>query len=372
MKDPRINKLAKVLINHSCALRHGEKILIEGIGVPNEILIALIREAKAAGGTPFVQLKDDQVIRELCMCYSVEDIKQTADHELYVLEQMDAFIGIRGFMNITELSDVPRDQMKAILKYYLQPVHLEQRNEHTKWVVTRWPTSPMAQRAEMSTEAFEDFYFNACCADYTKMKKAMNPLAKFMQKTENVRIVGPNNTDISFSITNMPQCLYAGNHNLPDGEIFTAPIKGSVKGRIQYNVPSVLYGTTFEDISLDFKNGRIVDATCNDPEKLNQILDQDEGARYVGEFAFGLNPYISKPMKDVLFDEKIMGSIHLTPGSAYKSCDNGNRSALHWDLILMQTPEMGGGEIYFDNTLIRRDGKFVPEELEGLNPENLK
>ena len=372
MRDPRLAKLAKLIIGHSCALKPGERVLIEGIGVPNQIVTALIREAKDAGGVPYVNLKEEQIIRELCFSYDENDIKLMADCELYTLRQMDAFIGIRGFMNTSELSDVPGDKLKSILKHYIQPVHLVQRNENTKWVVVRWPTPSMAQRAGMSTEAFEDFLFDACTLEYAKMEAAMDPLVRFMEKTDRVRIIGPGDTDISFSIAHMPQCKYAGKHNLPDGELLTAPIRDSVDGRIHYNVPSVLYGTTFEDIYFDFKDGKIVNATCNNTGKINEILDQDEGARYVGEFAFGFNPYISKPMKDILFDEKIMGSIHLTPGNAYKECDNGNRSAIHWDLVLMQTPEMGGGEIYFDSTLVRKDGRFVLEELNGLNPENLK
>lgn len=372
MTDPRIQKLAKLLINHSCSLKPGEKVLIEAIGVPNDIVIALIREAKAVGGVPFINLKNDQIMRELCLTYNEDDIKLMADSELRTLKKMDAFIGVRGFMNINELSDVPEEKMKNILKYYIQPVHLKRRNENTKWVVTRFPTPAMAQRAEMSTEAFENFYFNACILNYARMDSAMDPLAHLMQKTDRVRIVGPGDTDISFSIKAMPYCKYAGRHNLPDGELFTAPIKNSVNGRIQYNAPAVFYGTVFENICFDFQDGKIVAATCNHTDRINQVLNQDPGARYVGEFAFGFNPYISRPMKDVLFDEKIRGSIHLAVGNAYKECDNGNRSAIHWDLVLIQTPEYGGGEVYFDNKLIRKNGSFVLEELQGLNPENIK
>jgi aminopeptidase len=369
--NPKINKLATLVINHSCALRNGEKVLIEAIGVPNEIVIALIREAKSAGGVPFVSIKDDQIIRELCSCYDEEDVKLMSDCELYTLRQMDAFIGIRGFMNISELSDVPEDKLKNILKHYIQPVHLVQRNENTRWVVLRWPTPSMAQRAGMSTEAFEDFYFDACTLDYAMMDAAMDPLVNLMQKTDEVRIVGPGDTDVSFSIKGMPQCKYAGRHNVPDGELFTAPVKDSVNGRIQYNVPSAFYGTTFIDVCFDFKDGKIINATSNHTGKINDILDQDEGARYVGEFAFGFNPLITKPINDSLFDEKMRGTVHLTPGNAYRECDNGNRSSVHWDLILDQTLGMGGGEVYFDGVLIRKDGRFVLEELLRLNPESI-
>ena len=372
VRDLRINELAKLVINHSCALRGGEKILIEAIGVPNEIIVALIREAKAVGGTPIVTIKDDRIIRELCSCYNEDDIKLMADCELHTLKQMDVFIGIRGTLNVHELSDVPRQKLRSILEHYIRPVHLEEKHQNTKWVVLRWPTPSMADRAGMSTEAFEDLYFTACTVDYGRMEAAMNPLIDLMQRTDRVRIFGPRNTDITFSIKGMPQYKYAGRHNIPDGELFTAPVRDSVNGRIHYNVSFIFYGLTFEDVCLDFKHGKIVKATCNDTKKINEVLDQDEGARYVGEFAFGFNPYILRPIQDILFDEKIMGSIHLTPGNAYKQCSNGNKSAIHWDLILMQTPEMGGGEIYFDEVLIRSDGRFVLEELQGLNPENLK
>jgi aminopeptidase len=372
MIDTKIRNLARLLIKHSCALKPGERLLIEAIGVPDQIVIALIREAKAVGGTPIVSIKDDKVIRELCSCYEEDDVRLMADCELYTLKQMDAFIGIRGFMNISELSDIPEERLRRILEFYVRPVHIEQRNRHTKWVCLRWPTPSMAQRAGMSTEAFEDFYFDVCTLDYAKMEAAMDPLVHLMRKTERVKIVGPDDTDISFSIKGMPQCKYAGRHNIPDGELLTAPVRDSVDGRIRFNVASAFYGTIFEDICFDFKDGKIVKAACNDTGKLSEILDQDSGARYVGEFAFGFNPCISKPMKDILFDEKIMDSIHLGLGNAHKESDNQNRSAIHWDLILIQRPEMGGGEIFFDGTLIRQDGRFVLEELEGLNPENLR
>jgi aminopeptidase len=372
VKDIRVDKLSKVLIGHSCSLQAGEKVLIEAIGIPREMILSLIREAKQVGGTAYVNIKDDRVIREQCLLYSKRDIVQMAECELNNLERMDAYIGIRGYENIYEFSDIPQQKMKQILKHYIQPVHLEQRNEHTKWVVTRWPTSSMAQRIGMSTEAFEDFFFNACFIDYMKMREAMIPFSQLMRRTNHVRITGPSDTDISFSIAGMPNSAYTGKHNLPDGELLTAPVRDSIRGRIRYNVPSVFYGSSFENICFDFKKGKISDATCNDNKRLGEILDQDEGARYVGEFAFGLNPYITRPMKDILFDEKMFGSIHLAQGNAYRSCDNGNRSSLHWDLILMQTPEAGGGEIYFDGVLIRKNGRFVIEELEGLNPENLR
>jgi aminopeptidase len=367
MKDPRIKKLASLLITHSCALEAGERLLIEAVNVPNEMIIEVIREAKRGGGVPFVTIKDDQVIRELCSCYTEDDIRLMAHCELYTLKQMDAFVGIRGILNGHELSDVPQNKLKTVMEHYIRPVHMEEKHQNTKWVVLRWPTQAMAQQAKMSTEVFEDFYFDACTMDYPRMETAMEPLVEIMNHTDMVRILGPGDTDVSFSIQNMPQCKCAGRHNLPDGELLTAPIRDSVNGQIYYNVPSLFYGTTFEDVCFTFRDGKIVKASSNHTEKINEILDYDAGARYIGEFAFGLNPHILQPLNDVLFDEKIMGSVHFATGNAYKECDNGNRSAIHWDLVLMQTPEMGGGEVYFDGTLVRKDGMFVIEALGGLN-----
>ena len=242
--------------------------------------------------------------------------------------------------------------------------------EHTKWVVLRYPNSAMAQMAEMSTEAFEDFYFKVCNLDYAKMSRAMDGLIELMSRTDRVRITGEG-TDLSFSISGLPAIKCDGHRNIPDGEVFTAPVRDSVNGRITFNTPSKYQGFTYENVTLEFRDGRIVNASANDTERINKLLDTDEGARYVGEFALGFNPYIEKPMKDTLFDEKIKGSFHFTPGSCYDECSNGNKSAIHWDLVCIQRPEYGGGEIWFDDVLVRKDGVFVLKELEPLNPEKL-
>ena len=223
----------------------------------------------------------------------------------------------------------------------------------------------------MSTEAFTDFYYKVCNLDYAKMSKAMDPLKELMDRTDKVRITGKD-TDITFSIKGIGAVKCKGDRNIPDGEVYSAPVKNSVNGTISYNVPSIEDGIKFENVKLTFKDGKIVHATGNYPEKINSILDTDEGARFVGEFALGVNPYINNPTGDILFDEKIAGSIHLTPGSCYEDADNGNNSAVHWDLVLIQTPEYGGGEIYFDDKLIRKDGLFVLDELKALNPDNYK
>lgn len=371
MTDSRIEVLAKNLVNYSCEVKTGEKVLIETIGFELPLTKALVKEVYKAGGLPFVTIKNNEIRRALLNGCSEEQLKMMAAFELARMKEMDAYIGISASNNSNEMGDVPDEKMKLYNKLFLKPVHMEQRVEHTRWVILRYPNDSMAQMADMSTEAFEEFYFNVCNLDYSKMSRAMDGLVKVMERTNRVRITGMN-TDLSFSIKGMPAIKCEGKRNIPDGEVFSAPLKTSVNGTLSYNTPAKYQGFTYENITLEFKDGKIIKATANDTEKINKIFDTDEGARYIGEFSLGVNPFIEKPMKDTLFDEKIKGSIHFTPGGCYDECDNGNKSAVHWDLVFIQRPEYGGGEIWFDDVLIRKDGVFVLEELKCLNPENLK
>ncbi len=371
LRDPRVEKLANTLINYSIRLQKGEKVLIENFGLQRELVNALVKEAYAAGGYPFVSIKDKQVDRALLMGATEDHFNMIAQFEANVMKEMDAYIGLRSGNNINELSDVPDEKMKIEGNTIGKKVHREIRVPKTKWVVLRYPNESMAQLAKMSTEGFEDFYFNVCNLDYSKMNQAMDPLVELMNRTDQVRITGPG-TDLRFSIKDIPAIKCAGHANIPDGEVYTAPVKDSVNGTITYNTPSPYQGFTFENVSLTFKDGKIIEATSNDTERIQKIFDTDEGARYIGEFAIGVNPYILHPMQDILFDEKIDGSFHFTPGQCYENAYNGNHSNIHWDMVNIQRPEYGGGEIYFDDVLVRKDGRFVLPELDGLNPENLK
>ena len=372
MRDERINKLAKGLVNYSVNLKKGEKVFIEAIDVPEELVCALLENVYATDGIPYVKLVSNRVQRSLLMGAGEESIKKLAEYEAHIMNDMDAYIGVRGFKNNFELSDVPSETSALYQREFFYPVHHEIRVKKTKWVILRYPTDGMSQLSEMSTEKFEDFYFDVCTLDYAKMSKAMDPLVELMNKTDKVRLVAKN-TDITFSIKGMPAIKCAGGCNIPDGEVYTAPVKDSVNGVITYNAPSMQGGKKFENISLTFKDGKIINAACDgDNEALNKVFDTDEGARYVGEFAIGVNPYVTAPMLDTLFDEKISGSIHFTPGCCYDDAYNGNQSGVHWDLVLIMTPEFGGGEIWFDDVLIRKDGRFVLDSLKCLNAENLK
>ena len=371
MKDPRIGKLARTLVNYSCKVQPGDHVLVDTIGKDHTLAQALVDEIYEAGGVPFVEILDAEIERKLLPRISRDTLAEMAERDAARMSRMQAYIGIRASQNIFEMRSVPDAQMQLYQEIYYKPVHLEIRVKKTRWCILRYPNYSMAQLARMSTEDFEDFYFNVCNLDYTRLSAAMDALVDVMAKTDRVEIRGPG-TDLTFSIKGLPPIKCDGTVNIPDGEVFTAPVKDSVQGTITYNTPSPHQGVNYENVSLTFKDGKIVKATCsNDTPKLNIILDIDEGARYVGEFAFGVNPYILQPMNDILFDEKISGSIHFTPGASYEECSNGNDSALHWDLVLIQRPEFGGGEIWFDGRLIRKDGLFVVDELKGLNPEAL-
>jgi aminopeptidase len=366
--DPRFTKLAGGLTGFSTTLKPGERVLIDAFDVPDAMVIALVRATRARGAFPYVQLHRARITRELSLGAEEGQFGPHAETELARMQKMDAYIALRGSENIFEASDVPSERVQLVSRL-MKPV-LDHRVGKTKWVVLRWPSSAMAQQAGMSTEAFEDFYFRVCTLDYARMAPGMKALADLMKATDRVQIKGPG-TDLRFSIKGIGAQTCGGLRNIPDGEVFSCPVKDSVEGHVQYNAPTVYLGASFDHIRLAFKKGRVVEATSSNTKRLNEILDSDAGARYIGEFALGFNPHILEPMRDILFDEKIAGSFHFTPGQAYAGVGNGNNSQVHWDMVCIQRPEYGGGEIWFDGKLIRQDGLFVPKALHKLNPDYL-
>ncbi len=371
MQDPRYRQLAELLVRHSTALTPGDRVLIEATHIPDIMLSCLIDEVVAADAIPVLETRSEVVRRKMLEAGSSsqteERLKVHAELEIFRMSKMQAYIGLRGSHNITELAGVPPERMKLFEEQIFGPVHRDIRVKNTRWCVLRWPTPSMAQQAGMSTEAFENFYFDVCLADYRTMADAVVPLKELMDRTDSVRITGPG-TDLNFSIAGLSAIPCTGNYNIPDGECFTAPVRDSVEGTISFNAGTIYRGTPFDNIRLTFERGRVVDFSSSNDEALGAILDSDEGARYIGEFALGFHPVISQPMRDILFDEKIRGSLHLALGQAYEEADNGNRSNVHWDLVLLQEE---GGEIAFDGVAIRRDGRFLLDDLKGLNPENL-
>lgn len=365
MKDKRLNVLAKNLVGYSCGVKPGEKVLVESKGtMTSPLMQEIITEVAKAGGLPFWYFNDEHIERRWIMGASEQQVKDFSKMHLRLMKDMNCYISVRGADNSYTLADVPGQRMNWYRTHFYKPVHLEQRVKKTRWVVLRYPNEAMSQLAETSRETFEDFYFSVCNIDYAKMSRAMDPLVKLMKKTDTVRIVGPG-TDLTFSIEGIPPVKCDGHRNIPDGEVYTAPRRKSINGVIAYNTPSMNESVLYEGIRFEFKGGKIVKAECSggNTAKLNKVLDTDAGSRYIGEFALGIHPNIQHPMQDTLFDEKIFGSIHLTPGQCYDEAPNGNKSAIHWDLVLIQTKEYGGGEIYFDDVLIRKDGIFVHPAL---------
>ncbi|MDX2175759.1 MAG: aminopeptidase [Candidatus Sumerlaeia bacterium] len=370
--DPRDLELAKVLLDHSTRPKKGEVVMIHGVGLDTlGLLSVLARETAKRGAIPFVKLDDPSLLRDVIENASEAVFKGMGEFELEAMKRTKCYIGIRGTSNAFEMAGVNRDKMRLYNEHYSKPVMLEQRVKHTRWVVLRYPNNAMAQLAQRSRETFAEFYYRVCCTDYAKMEKAVKPLKALMEKTNRVEIKGPG-TDLRMSIKGIKSIPCCGTHNIPDGECFTAPVRDSVEGVVTFNAPTIYEGNPFDGIKLTFKAGKVVSAECpsaDQTRKLNDILDQDPGARYVGEFAIAFHPHIHYAMRDILFDEKICGSFHMALGQCYEETENGNRSVVHWDMVNIQRPDFGGGEMYFDGKLVRKDGAFVAKGLEGLNPE---
>lgn len=363
--DPRNTTLAELLIDYSLGLKKGQKLYLEVIGTETlDLAREVVSVAASREVIPFWYFNDDSLVRRLLLEATEDQLKAYGAFHKPIMEASDAYIALRGSDNSFTLRDVPQERMEWYNKHFYKPVHFDVRVPLKNWVVLRYPNRAMSQLAETSHEAFADFYYRVCTLDYARFSKAMDPLKALMQKTDRVHIKGPG-TDLRFSIKGMGVRKCDGHRNIPDGEVYTAPVKDSIEGEITYNTPSLYQGTTYERIHFVFEKGKIVKADAQgDRAKFDKIFDTDAGARYIGEFSLGLNPEINRPMRDTLFDEKIYGSLHLTPGNAYDEADNGNRSAIHWDLVLIQTPEYGGGEIYFDDKLIRKDGEFTVPALQ--------
>jgi len=373
MKDERLHELATLLLNYSLGLQKGELFEINSGIRAKPLIKELIREAHRIGAVPFLKLSDDELSR-LAFGYIHPDApeearvvieKQMAWETVY-WDHLAAHVDIGVDENDAELSAVNEQSMR-----FYREVHRPIRDrmiDERRWVYLHWPTMADAQKAGMCYDDFFEFFIKAALVDYAKMRRDMEPLVDLLEKTDTVRILGPG-TDIFFSIKGIPVVSCHGNMNIPDGEVFTAPVKDSVAGHVQFNTTAMRYGRKFVNPRLVFKNGNIVEADCDgDRSGLNEMLDADEGARYIGEFALGVNNAITQAIGNTLYDEKIGGSFHLTPGCAYADADNGNKSQLHLDIVCLQTSAYGGGEIWFDDCLVRKDGIFMLDSLKELNP----
>jgi aminopeptidase len=366
MRDPRVKKFAEVLVDYSTRVKEGDVVLINAAGFDALPLVREIYSLCLQRGAKYVEYSFNvpEIDRTFYNQANSSQLEHFPQHKLDFYKTLTVYIGIGAGNNTMEMANACQESVVAYQK--LTKPLVDQRVKHTRWVVTRYPTNAAAQDARMSLEEYEDYLFSACCIDWDKESEKQEKIKKLIDRTDKVRIVAPD-TDLSFSIAGLPGIKCDGRLNMPDGEVFSAPVRNSVQGYITYNCPSIYQGKEYNGVRFEFKDGKIIRATADGgmTELLNKILDTDEGARYIGEFALGINPGIHKPMRNILFDEKIFGSIHFTPGQAYDECDNGNRSAVHWDLVRLLND---GGEIWFDDVLIQKNGLFVTDELLDLNP----
>ena len=367
MRDPRLEKLGDLIVNHSCEVKQGERVLIESSRSCAPLINYIISKCYERGALPFVLLKESDIQRELLRNISAEQINIQSAFESVMMSEMDVYIEIKDDDNLFELSDIPPEKWNLYHNLYYKPVHWDIRLPKTKWVTVRYPSKVFAQKFGMSTEKFENFYFNTVLADYGEMGKLMLPLKERMDKANRVKILTPT-TNLDFNIGKYKAVICNGKINLPDGEVFIAPELESVNGTITYNADVLYQDITFSNIKLDFKDGKVIKAESGSTTRdLNRILDTDAGARYVGEFAFGTNPKINRIVKNIIYDEKMLGSIHLALGASHPTSNNGNESGIHWDMVQIHKKENGGGQIFFDDELIMQDGIFVPSDLQELN-----
>jgi len=369
--DTRYQQLAQLLVGYSTKVGRGDLVLLQtDITTPHAMNVALCDAVREKGGVLLDPIITDPrltaVTRKGCTERSLR-VDAASMLMRYLAADVNLVIGGKG--NPFEPSALPAADATLVNSIYTR-FTLGERVDSSRWVLTRWPTPGFAQLAGLSTDAAEEMFFAACLADYEKMARHVSPLHSLMLHTDKVEIIGPG-TNLAFSIKGIDVVPCTGGCNVPDGECFTAPVRDSVNGTIQYNTLTITKsGDRFEGVGFEVHDGKIVRSWCKngDPSRIERMLDTDEGARYFGEFSLGLNWGITRIIGDTLFDEKVGGTFHLTPGKSYDDAPNGNTSGIHWDIVCDQREAAGGGEIWFDGTLIRRDGLFVIGELEALNP----
>jgi aminopeptidase len=356
LADPRVVKQAKVLVDYSLKVKRGEKVVVLA-DFQSEPLIKEIYRLLIRRGAYKVKLKIGSY--EFSEIYFKEAKNDQLDYfpkiDMDEIKYSDCYIRIKSPLNTRGLTNV--DTKKISRRSRVLRKITNYRVENTRWVVTIFPTHAQAQEADMSLSEYEDFVFTAINkVDWKKVHKDQEKLRKLVDNTAKVRIVGKG-TDLQVSIRGRKAVNAGGENNMPDGEVFTSVVENSTKGFITYSFPALYLGKEFHDVRLEFKSGKVVNASAEKGEKdLNKILDVDKGARYVGELGIGNNFKIQKFTKDILFDEKIGGTVHIALGKGYKETKSLNKSAIHWDMI---KDLRNGGELWFDDKLVQRNGRWI-------------
>lgn len=363
--DPRVTKQAEILVNYSTKVKKGDRVLIVSDWLARPLTLEVYKACILAGAEEIrVNFEvDEQVISRSYNEFAEIFFRNAKPHQIKAfpkigdeeLKNIDCWIRLyakgntRGFSNID--SKIISERAKIV-----RPL-IDQRVLKTRWVITNFPTEAQAQEADMSLSEYEEHVFSAINeVDWRKKFKEQEKLAELLSKTKKVRIIGPE-TDITLGKTGRKAVNAGGENNIPDGEVFTSVVENLADGFITYTYPAVYLGKEFHKVRLEFKNGRVIKAIAEKGEKdLNRILDVDYGARTIGELGIGNNYAIKKFTKDILFDEKIGGSIHLALGQGYKETGSKNESALHWDMI---RDLRIGGELWFDDRLVQKNGKWL-------------
>jgi aminopeptidase len=366
MADPRVEAVARILVDYSVNVQPGEFVRIEGTPEGTPLILAIYQRVLERGGHPWLRLTLDEALEIFYKTASDEQLTFVPAVSRQLIEDVDADIGIWTETNTKALTNVdPAKQSRAqAARRPLSDRFLERAaKKELKWTGTAYPTQAFAQDAEMSLREFEDFVYSAALvheadpiAAWRAVSREQQKLIDWLADKDQVRLVGPD-TDLTLSIKGRIWVNCDGHENFPDGEIFTGPIEDSANGQVRFTYPACYAGREVEDVRLWFEQGKVVKATAaKNEEFLRTMLDTDEGARFLGEFAFGTNQGVQRFTKNILFDEKIGGTVHMALGTGYPETGSTNRSAIHWDMIcdLRQ-----GGEVWVDGVLFAKDGRFV-------------
>lgn len=366
MADPRVRKLAEVLVRYSLRLKQGDLFRIAANAACAPLVRELYREALAVGAHPFTRIDLDGIGEILFKNGSDEQISYVPEFLRSENDSMTATIRIIGEENSRSLSSVdPSKVAKArdAMRPFQEQVMRRSAEGTLNWCVTLFPTYSGAQDADMSLSDYEDFVYGACLVDqddpvaaWKKVRDEQQRIADFLMTKDTIRLVGKD-TDLTYRVGGRTWINASGLRNFPDGEVFTGPVEDSANGYIRYSFPTIFSGREADDVRLVFKDGKVVEATAGKGQDLlTSLINMDAGASYLGEVAFGLNYGISRFSRNILFDEKIGGTVHLALGAGYPDTGSSNRSGLHWDMICDMRE---GSEVYADGEVIYRDGKFI-------------
>ena len=366
MADPRVETVAKILVDYSVEVKPSQLVRISGGPEGAPLILAVYQKVLERGAHPFLQVEPEEA-EELFYTYAKDaQLDYVPPFMKEVIEQIDAGIGIWTDVNTKQLTnaDPAKQSRRGVAMRPLRDRLLERAaKKELRWSGTVHPIQAFAQDAEMSLREFEDFVYEACLVHepdpinaWKKVSKEQQRLVDWLNKTKQIHVVGPD-TDLKLEVTDRKWINCDGHENFPDGEIFTGPIEESLNGHIRYTYPACHFGREVEDVRLQFKDGKVIKATAaKNEEFLSKMLESDKGAKYVGEFAFGTNPGIQRFTKNTLFDEKIGGTIHLALGLGYPESGSKNKSAIHWDMVC---DLRDGGEVRVDGTVFLKDGKIL-------------